>query len=128
MTLEWFIKQNTWLPGGYHGWGNGYVIIPPEHPFHGIHYDQLNTIISIHGGITFSEYGDEIKRWEEYKPEYDNNWIIGFDTCHYDDDLYKWPKSAIEEEVANLAKQCEEWDRRYIFDINFHYFPRKLET
>lgn len=129
MKLEYFILENTWLApiGGLiqHGWGNGYVIIPPEHPFYGIHYDILNSHLTVHGGLTFSEYGRVLKKWPGYKPEYKDYWIIGFDTCHYEDDLYRWPKSAVEEEVADLAKQCEELDEKYQFDINFHYFPRK---
>lgn len=125
MSLEYFLNQNNWLSGVSHGWGNGYVVIPPSHPFHGQHYDKLNTIISVHGGLTFSEFGSSIRKWAGYKPEYENCWIIGFDTCHYEDDMYKWPKSAVQDEVSDLAKQCEDFDRKYVFDINFLYFARK---
>ena len=126
MKLEYFILQNTWLTGVFgHGWGNGYVVIPPEHPFYSIDYDQLNDLVSVHGGLTFSEYGKALKKWPGYRPEHEQSWVIGFDTCHYEDDIYRWPKSAVEDEVKKLAEQCEEWDRSYIFDINFHYFRKQ---
>jgi hypothetical protein len=36
-----------------HGWGNGYVLIPHNHPFYKKHYDSID--VNVHGGLTFSE-------------------------------------------------------------------------
>src|SRR6056297_2972202 len=49
---------------------NGYIVIPPLHPWYNKHYDSID--VQVHGGLTFSEnmYGC---------------WIIGFDTNHNGD-------------------------------------------
>lgn len=41
MKLIHFIRENTWSRSIPHGWGNGYVAVPPEHPFHGKNYTDL---------------------------------------------------------------------------------------
>ena len=75
------------------GYANGYVAVPPEHPYHGKHYDDVD--VEIHGGLTFSENASEIKDWTEDTEclnfnniqEIPNNyWVFGFDTFHYADD------------------------------------------
>lgn len=58
-------------------WGHrcGYVLLPTNHPWHGKHYDQIDSSVQIHGGLTFS--GEvEGDPWPE--PGY---WI-GFDCAH----------------------------------------------
>ena len=35
------------------GWGNGYVLLPPEHPWNGKDYDSI--YCNIHGGLTYTE-------------------------------------------------------------------------
>ncbi len=50
--------------------GNGYVKLPPDHPWHGKDYDDIR--VSIHGGLTYAHSkGDK--------------WWIGFDTAHAGD-------------------------------------------
>jgi len=48
-----------------HGYWNGYVSLPPNHPDYYRSYDHLEGI-SVHGGLTFS----------------DEKGTFGFDTCH----------------------------------------------
>ena len=75
------IRENTWLPGINHGFGNGYVAIPKDHILYGMNYDSVlidvtdsngildvrdisnrediksldvSDLISAHGGITYS--------------------------------------------------------------------------
>ena len=38
--LKTFVIKNDWLNGMCHGWGNGYVAIPKEHPLYGKHYSD----------------------------------------------------------------------------------------
>ena len=48
------------------GWGNGYVLIPPGHTFHGKDYDDIEAYA--HGGLTFaSRYGDwkQLQKYED---------------------------------------------------------------
>ena len=82
-----------------YGWGNGYVLLPPRHPFYGKHYDELNDDINIHGGLTFAGkfepdlflthiknrdfLGGDLNR--ENIHNFYKYWMIGFDTNHYTD-------------------------------------------
>lgn len=89
------------------GWGNGYVILDKEHPLYGKHYMEIEGI-SVHGGLTFSNYISEsmIKSWdipEEYKGMY----MIGFDTFHAGDTEEYWTKERVQEEADNLLEQCK---------------------
>ena len=60
-----------------YGWGTGYVLLPHNHPFYGVHYDDLN--ISIHGGLTYGNYFSNSKFLGplviSFNPQY--NAIIG---------------------------------------------------
>lgn len=97
------------------GYANGYVAVPPGHPWHGKHYDDLDNI-DVHGGLTYSEStpcdvmdngmsgvsyidgGDEIP---------DGWWVLGFDTCHCYDTLDSWPREAVIAETRRLQQQAE---------------------
>lgn len=82
----------------HRGWGNGYVLVPDGHEFHGKSYYDID--VSVHGGLTFSEVisqGDDFG-WRQ------GHWI-GFDTAHYGDNLKRWPKSAVFEETMMLFNQ-----------------------
>ena len=37
------------LPLLHHGWGNGYILLPTNHPLYGISHD--NFYVSVHGGL-----------------------------------------------------------------------------
>jgi hypothetical protein len=102
-----FIKENTWLPGMKHGWGNGYVVIFKGHPMYGKHYDEVP--VDVHGGLTFSESVNSlIGDFPELTEEMKDGWVFGFDTAHYNDSMERWPKEAVERETENLKSQFVE--------------------
>jgi hypothetical protein len=73
------------LPMLDRGLFNGYIIIPPGHPWHGMDYVEIDA--SVHGGLTYAA------------AEGDDGWMIGFDTAHYGDTAENWP-------VGRVAEQC----------------------
>jgi hypothetical protein len=113
--MKTFIKKITWLsrkskygiPKMEFGWGNGYVVISKEHPLYGKTHDELNEFLDIHGGITFSDYAKGIIKRKGIN---DDDWVIGFDTCHYDDTLENWPKEKVKEETKKLKKQIKNYE------------------
>lgn len=99
------------------GWGMGYVLLPYNHPYYGKNYDDINA--HVHGGLTFGQVFDSeyFLKWIENKEicgdvtienfrQFNNYWIIGFDTNHYGDDLNNCSKSYVINETNSLAKQC----------------------
>lgn len=81
------------IPGAG-GIGNGYVLVPTDHPYHGEAYygnPALEAII-VHGGITFSA------------PTVGGTWF-GFDTLHGDDENQGWDLDKLMEETNKLAEQ-----------------------
>lgn len=65
-------KQQIGLFSKNMGWGNGYVGVPPHHPFYGLdEYHRLIQLVNIHGGITFNG-----SKGDDY-------WYFGFDTAHF---------------------------------------------
>jgi hypothetical protein len=86
------------------GWGNGYVLIPKNHPLHGKQYDEID--VSVHGGLTFSELVDaEMIEMFELEKEDEGKWCVGFDTCHFSDKLSEWSKEKVQEEAERLRDQ-----------------------
>jgi hypothetical protein len=58
----------------------GYVAVPPGHPAHGKHYDNVD--VDAHGGLTFSG-ACEGQICHVPKPgEPDDVWWLGFDCAH----------------------------------------------
>lgn len=102
--MKTFVVKTDFLPSVPHGWGNGYVIIPPGHPAHGKDYDDIN--VDVHGGLTFAVSTDE--EWTHF-PEGTpkDHWCVGFDTGHSWDTIEKWPKEAVEAETQRLKEQLE---------------------
>ena len=98
-----FIKENTWLPGIKHGWGNGYVVVFNNHPMYGKGYGEVPA--DVHGGLTFSGSAND---FPELTEEFEGGWVFGFDTAHYCDDMERWPKEAVERETENLKSQFVE--------------------
>lgn len=87
------VGEDFFANGGY---ANGYVAVPPEHPYHGVGYDKL--LVDIHGGLTFDASAHEINNatsgnWSnlEFLGEEtclpDDYWVFGFDTLHCDDNI-----------------------------------------
>lgn len=128
MKTKKLILKNTFSTGN-HGWGNGYVAVPPEHPLYGKSYmDEDYPDFNVHGGITFTEpavynettFVSKTKIREKYigKRAYqlqygisldgeipDNWWLIGFDTCHSNDTNLNWPKERVINETNYLQKR-----------------------
>ena len=44
-----FVRENNWLSGMNHGWGNGYVVIFKGHPMYGKHYMDVEVLVDVHG-------------------------------------------------------------------------------
>jgi len=98
------------------GYANGYVAVPPEHPLHGVNYNDVEDI-DIHGGLTFSESVEEIKadgwrddtecigfdNFDEIPKDY---WVFGFDTMHFNDGPHHNREWCINE-TKNLMEQLE---------------------
>jgi hypothetical protein len=105
-THEWKVNKKITLPTGTlldltfmeRGWGNGYVAIPPTHPAYKMDWDTMLYDIDVHGGITYSNFGDGIRAPKNW-------WVIGFDTSHYGDTMERWPKEAVEAETKRLFCQ-----------------------
>ena len=91
---------------------NGYVTVPVEHPWYAVHYSEQpqgcddcpESVIDVHGGITFSSLGEE-------------GWIFGFDTCHAGDLMItpisihegrSWDEDSVALETEKMAKQLSE--------------------
>lgn len=109
MKYKSFVFENTWVPRSelfHFGWGNGYVAIPQEHPFYGLHYDIINHYVKIHGGLTHSSYCDE-EDVHRYGLETSDvgKWIIGFDTAHSSDNEDNWSRGAVLAETDYLLTQ-----------------------
>lgn len=91
-------KKSNNFPVITRGWGNGYVAVPPTHCLHGIDYDTLLYSIDVHGGLTYTDFGNGENAPKDW-------WVFGFDTSHYNDTLEKWPKEAVEAETKRLFSQ-----------------------
>ena len=91
--------ETTFLPPEIkQGWGNGYVGVPPNHPWFGKDYNELD--VDVHGGLTFSNKAAP-------KEQPDSYWWIGFDTCHYQDNKYNCSKEYVEQQTQQLKEQAE---------------------
>lgn len=116
LIIENHLKR---LPG-YHldfGWGQGYVLVPKDHPFYEKHYDDID--VYVHGGLTFSDKLDanNFLRWVDGQEidgditrdnfqNFDGYWIIGFDTNHFGDNLMMCSKNYVLREAESLLDQC----------------------
>lgn len=102
--MKVFIKEITWLTRKGiidFGWGNGYVLIPEDHPLHGKDYDDI--FVDVHGGLTFSELVDSkmVNEWGLDKDD-EGKWCVGFDTLHTGDNIDRWPKYKVQQEAELL--------------------------
>jgi hypothetical protein len=113
LELE-FIK----LPIFEGGWGNGYVLLPHNHPLYEKNYDDLR--VYAHRGLTYSNYFSTkfLNNSESLELEIDGDvnrencekfnkyWMIGFDTNHLNDNLTNCTKEYVMDEVQSLLDQC----------------------
>lgn len=92
--LKTAIAKN-WL-----GVWNGYVGLPPEHPFFGLTEETLGGEVSVHGGITWTE---------NHLPgvEPDGLWWIGFDTAHVGDlmPMFEALPPEVKERIKRQARE-----------------------
>ena len=104
--MQAYIKlvKTTWLGQSFDkGWGNGYVILPKEHPFHGYDYDFITQFVNVHSGLTYASSEDNGH----------GGWCIGFDTMHLWDTSEKWPYEAVKEETLRLLDQMVKLGEKY---------------
>lgn len=91
------------------GYANGYVAVPPHHPLWGMFYDQVNELVSVHGGLTYSRAYNErlvsnaILLSEDEIPA--DSWVFGFDTMHLGDNLENCSEEFCKSETINLVEQ-----------------------
>ena len=123
LVIENFLSKSKFnmLDVGFgvleYGWGNGYILLPPNHPFYEIDYDDID--VKVHGGLTFGEKFNSTHFLEWIKgreisgditlynfEQFNNYWIIGFDTNHFGDNIYNCPKEYVIDETSHLLEQC----------------------
>lgn len=102
------------------GYANGYVAVPPEHPYHGKDYDK--PLVDVHGGLTFDASAKEVnERWKSLEfigdetelP--DDYWVFGFDTLHCNDNITNWPRERCVKETLKLKEQLEKMSNNIVF-------------
>lgn len=104
--------------GGAGAWC-GYVGVPPGHPFHGKGYEEIESQIGAHGGLTYAEKCAGHICHVAKPGEPDDVWWFGFDCAHAGDlmpspcrrDLFShyeehyWTLAEVQEETNRLAEQ-----------------------
>lgn len=118
MPFHWFVIISP-LDIRYafpHGWGNGYVVIPSDHPYaHGsLLSTRIDELVDVHGGVTFGprivDY--DLLEDEVFKPhlstEMRGHTICGFDTSHFGDNSTDWTKFNVKIETLRFLKQMKE--------------------
>ena len=117
------------------GWGNGYVLVPSNHPFYNVDYDNIS--VHVHGGLTFGQKfnSNRFLEWiskneilgdvtiENYK-KFEDYWMIGFDTAHYGDDIYKCSKEYVIKETNDLLEQCLDESIKGIYEYKRIYLRK----
>lgn len=117
MKVQYFCVENEQYNTGIYmverGWGNGYLVLPKDHPFWGVHYDQINESphMVAHGGWTFSNFYDKMKSQSSrfitdgsVLESNNDDWVIGFDTAHYNDNLDNWPREEVFSHIRELVE------------------------
>lgn len=83
------------LPESYQSGGNG----------------ELDDLINVHGGITFDSVCDMSRSWGSERvpitecPSEGMYRVVGFDTLHYNDDMYTWNFENTKIETLYLLEQ-----------------------
>lgn len=97
------------------GYANGYVAVPPEHPWYRKSYDDVEDLIDVHGGVSFADTSDSCCEFSNLETINDDSntiplgwWVFGFDTLHWGDNLENWSKENCIAETLRLKQQLEE--------------------
>ena len=69
--IEWVVVHNR------NGFRCGYARVPKGHPWHGLHYDDVEPHPEVHGGLTFAEPDMPCDKGGP-----DDAWWFGFDCAH----------------------------------------------
>lgn len=94
-------------PGQLTSWWNGYVTVPPDHPWHGKNYDNIKA--NVHGGLTYSGTAEGGEGWK-----------VGFDTNHFGDGPRTQNYEYVAKETRDLARQAAEAEEQVKRDSNLH--------
>lgn len=83
-------------------WGavNGYVRVPDDHPWHGLHYDDEAVDVQVNGGLTFANAD-----WIGFDTLHAGDWWPGQDLHFHDDWCTHWTEEMVAEEARSLARQ-----------------------
>lgn len=108
MKLIAFIKPTPDFFKGQAGTHNGYVAVPPEHPYYDKDYEEIS--VEVHEGLTYSSssISSPVEFIDGSTELPDNYWILGFDTCHFGDNPTYWNKERVIEETLKLKEQLEQ--------------------
>ena len=82
-------------------WRCGYVGVSSKHQLYKKDYSEIDELINIHGGLTFSGDFSDKKQLKSLK----DVWYFGFDCNHFEDNLNKWNFEKVKKEVKKLARQ-----------------------
>ncbi len=91
------------------GYSNGYVAVPKSHPWYGKKYSEVENLVDVHGGLTFSgqlREGMELIIFTDDKLP-DEYWAFGFDTMHAYDNLFNCDEDFCRSETIRLKEQLE---------------------
>ena len=96
-TRVYFVKNN-WLPKNMCGWGNGYIVLPKEHRFHGKSYDDIMNILEKENIYVAEEltYANE---------DEEGNWVVGWDSAHSHQNKENYPFGVVKKQTLKLQKQ-----------------------
>lgn len=100
-----FLKEHPMMEVG---WGNGYVLIPRNHPLHGKHYDEINKHVAVHGGLTYSRIinARAIKYFGLTKRHL-GKWMVGFDTMYYEDNKRNCSRGYVLQQTYLLKEELK---------------------
>ena len=116
MKIIKLIRPITWLSGHDHGYANGYIALPKDHPWYEVDYEDIP--VKVHGGLTFSEmmtrddlntgYLGSFEKVDEQFTQDDliGKRVIGFDTYHPEDNQDNCDEEYVLSEIDKLFNQA----------------------
>ncbi len=126
-----YTLETTFLPGMDHGWGNGYICIPVDHPFMKNIKEDIHPLWTKEALIQMGQKPDsdsrminstynemnidfpiEEQEWTYSSPETRGDkkyYTFGFDTAHYQQNMQNWPQYRVVgciENFVNVVNAC----------------------